>query len=140
MSYVLKVFVDQVWIGNNSSESERRSAVIYAASFSAVVFVLTVVESNTESWMVKDMKLGFTVKQLRDSMATQVGFLRCCGKQNIKDKYNDICTIETLLSFSPQLLWADDGRLSIQRSADYLNSVVNEVRIIHNVHRLNINR
>ena len=72
MSYVLKVFVDQVWIGNNSSESERRSAVIYAASFSAVVFVLTVVESNTESWMVKDMKLGFTVKQLRDSMATQV--------------------------------------------------------------------
>ena len=75
MSYVLKVFVDQVWIGNNSSESERRSAVIYAASFSAVVFVLTVVESNTESWMVKDMKLGFTVKQLRDSMATQASII-----------------------------------------------------------------
>ena len=62
------------------------------------------------------------------------------GKHNIKNKYNDICTIETWLSCSSQLLWADDGRLSIQRSADYLNSVVNEVRIIHNVHRLNINR
>ena len=98
----MKVFVDLVWLGNLPSffrpcavpsclllhlqknpydecypaGTLSDSSVWYAVAFSAAVLVTSFTTSFTNSWMISNMKAGFTVKQLRDAAAAQVSNAR----------------------------------------------------------------
>jgi len=103
MSLVLKLFIDHVWVYGRSqhlTEEERDYEISRATTWASLVSLATLFMS-----ILYALTDAWLIKDMK------YGYL--CKK--LRD------------SMVMQIMWADDGRLSLMRAADYLNSGTNEV-------------